>query len=190
MKTWVKLAWNLLIIVQLGLIILGFFYFETSLILKVLILLLMLIGILCLRPTPEILLYLILYLGLYDLYNVRYGLAIPLAIIIAIVFGLSCLIFYQESRFRQFLKELDKNLLLLFMTSIGLIILEIFLTMTFWPVDPKIKSLAIVIVFYVLTRVFYFYVNNVLNLKKIIILLGISFLILGSALIFNFLIGF
>lgn len=190
MKIISKYIWKFLTILSLVLVIFGFFYFEVSTTLRVMVILLGLIGLIYLSSMSEILMLLILYLGLYDLYNIRYGLAIPLALIILIVFGLATLIFYLESHFNKLFKEIEKNIFFLYLLSIGLIVLEIFLTMSFWPVDPKLKSLVIVVVFYILSRIFYLYINNVLNLKKAIVFILVSVLILGAVLVFNLIFGF
>jgi len=149
-----------------------------------------LLGLLTISSMGEILSLVILYLGLYDLYNIRYSLAIPLALIITIVFFLSMLVFYLETRFNKMAQNLAKNLFLLYLLTTGLIVMEIFLTMSFWPVDPKIKSLVIVIVFYLVLRIFYLYINNVLNLKKIVTLILICALVLGIVVAFNMWFGF
>lgn len=85
---------RLLLVLALSLVILGFCYFETSLFLKIAVVVLGLIGFLGLKTAPEILILLIYYLGLYDLYNIRYGLAVPLSIIILLVFLFTVFIFY------------------------------------------------------------------------------------------------
>lgn len=186
-----KYLWLLLTIFFAVLSIWIFIYFETSLSLRVMVILLAVIGLFGIRSgLEEIIILLVLYLGLYDLYNIRYGFAIPLSLIILAVFILTILIFLSWYRFKRVEGSLNKNLLQLYCVVIGLVVMEVFLTMYFWQVDPKTKSLVIVTIFYVIIRIFYLYINNVLNSKKIAILILISFLILGLVLIFNFLYSF
>ncbi|MFA6492673.1 MAG: hypothetical protein WCV58_00835 [Patescibacteria group bacterium] len=147
-------------------------------------------GFATIRGSSEILVLVILYLGLYDLYNIRYGLAVPLSLILLAVFGLTLITFTLWLHFRKIIKDLNKDLLWLYLVTIGLIVMEIFLTMSFWPVDPKIKSLVIVIIFYIICRTFYLYVNNVLNSKKVIVFILISLFILGAVLVFNMFFGY
>lgn len=190
MKIISKYFWQILSVCVLVLVICGFFYFETSTVLRALVIILGLLGLVAIRSTNEILVLLIFYLGLYDLYNIRYGLAIPLFLIILIVFGLTLFSFSLWAHFQKLSQEQNKDIFWLYLVTTGLIAMEIFLTMSFWPVEPKIKSLVIVVVFYIISRVFYLYINNVLNLKKTITFILISLLILGAVLAFNMFFGF
>lgn len=190
MKIIFKYSWQFLAIFTLVLVILGFFYFEASIFLRVMVIVLGAVGLMTIRSTSEILTLLILYLGLYDLYNIRYGLAVPLSVIILVVFGFTLLVFLLWANFRKIPHSLDKNLQRLYLVTTGLVVMEVFLTMSFWPVDPKIKSLVIVTIFYIISRVFYLYVNNMLHLKKVMAFIAISLLILGAVLVFNIFYGF
>lgn len=190
MKKIIENLWIVVGFITCFLVIWGFFYFEASLLLRIMIILFALAGLVAVKTSPEIFLLLIFYLGLYDLYNIRYGLALPLALILAGVFGFSLLIFYLEARLNKILACLDKNIFLFYLLLVGLMVLEIFLVMTFWPVDPKIKSLVIVIVFYLTSKIFYLYANSVINLKKIVVLIGVSILILAVVIAFNLWFGF
>ena len=70
-----------------------------------------------------------------------------------------------------------------FVVLVGLVILETFLSLSFWPVDPKIKSLIIVVIFYLIENLIYLYTHNVLKLKRIIGFLTAGFLILGLTIL-------
>lgn len=190
MKTLSNTFWKFSSILVLALVAFGFYYFEPSITLRILAIILSFIAILTIRSVSEILVLLILYLGLFDLYNMRYLLAVPLYLVILLVFGLTIFTFLLWGNLHQILKNLNKDFLWLYSIVTGLIAIEIFLTMTFWPVEPKIKSLAYVIVFYIIARIFYLYVNSVLNLKKIIIFILINLIILGIVLVFNMLMFF
>lgn len=181
--------WNFFSIIVLALVVLGFFYFETSTLLRIFVVTLGFISLISVRKNPEIFALFNLYLLFYDLYNVRYGLAFPLSIIILIVFGFTLAIFAFLVHFYKISKNLDKNLLWLYLAIAGLSVMEIFLAMSFWPVDPKIKSFVIVIIFYVIFRIFYLYANNVLNSKKVIVFMLISFFILAVVLTLNLFFG-
>ncbi|MCL5407028.1 MAG: hypothetical protein M1429_00820 [Patescibacteria group bacterium] len=190
MKIISKYLWEILGALVLILVVLGFFYFETSTILRVLVVILGLLSLMAIRSASEILALLIFYLGLYDFYNIRYGLAVPLFLIILTVFGLTIFTFSLWIHFQKLSQRQDKNILWLYGITTGLIAMEIFLTMSFWPVEPKVKSLVIVVVFYIISRIFYLYINNVLNSKKIVVFILISLLILGAVLAFNLFFGF
>lgn len=186
MKSLKASLWKYVAALSLLLVIAVFFYFESSFALRFMVVFLGLIGLFSFKQTPEILTLFVLYLGLYDLYNIRYGLAVPLSLILIAVFSLAVFVFFIWTKFAKF-SALNKDIFLLYLIIAGLAVMEIFLTMSFWPVDPKIKSLVIVTAFGILIKVFYLYVNNVLNLKKTAIFILISLLVLGGVLLFNML---
>jgi len=180
---------KLIFILSLVVVILGFFYFEFSLILRILVILLGLFGLGMYKRDPEILILIILYLGLYDCYNIRYGLALPLVIILLAVLGLSSFLFYMFAWSNQIIQNLAKERFFLYLVTAGLVILEIFLAMSFWPVDPKIKSLVIVVVFYLISKIFYLYAHNMLNLKRTIGFIMAGIIVLISVIVFNWWFG-
>ncbi len=185
-----KNLWKILLFLVLILIIWGYFYFETSWILRIIVILLGLIGLSYLKNFPEIIVTITLYLGLYYLYNLRYGLAIPLSVIMVLVLILSLFLFYVQAYFNKLTENISKNVLWLYLIANGLISLELFLAMSFWPVDPKIKSLVIVMVFASISKVFYLYINSMLNLKKIAVFLLVCVFVLGAILSFNWWFGY
>lgn len=180
---------KLITFITLTLTIFGFFYFETSLILRILVVFLSLIGVWQIRNLSEILILLILYLGIFTLYNIRYGLAVPTAVILAIVGILTSFLFYAQSRL-SILKPADKNLVNIFLLVTDLIVLEIFLVMSLWPVDPKTKTLVITVIFYLISKVVYLRFHNVLNLKRISGFLLASLVILATIFAVNWWMGF
>jgi len=167
-----------------------FFYFENSLVLGLLAIFLGLIGFWQFRRLPEILTIFLFYLGLYDFYNIRYGLAVPMAIILIGVLGLTVFLYYLLENFYQFSKILTKDILRVYLVVLVLIVLEIFLTMSLWPVDPKTKSLVIVIAFYLLIRLIYLNAHRVLNLKRAFGFVLVSFLILAAVISISWWQGF
>ena len=166
----------------LALVIAGFFYFETATVLRLLVILLGLVGLWQLKKLPEILAMLLLYLGLYDFYNIRYGLAVPMATILIGVFGLAIFLVYLLTKIYNLGEILDKNIILVYLLTAGLIVLEIFLAMSLWPVDPKTKALVIVIVFYLSMRLVYLNAHHVLNLNRAAGFVIASILILAGVI--------
>lgn len=179
-----------LVFVALSLTVAGFFYFEASLLLRILVVILSLIGLWQISKTPEILAMILLYLGLYDFYNIRYGLAIPMAVILVAVFLLVVFLYYFLARIYQFKELIDKNIFLIYLLTLGLVVLEIFLAMSLWPVDPKTKTLVIVIAFYLMSKLIYLNVNRVLNLKRAAGFVIASVLILAGVISFTWWQGF
>lgn len=167
----------------------GFWYFESSLILKILVLILAGAGLAVafgqptekppLRSPREFLILLILYLGLFSLYNLLYGLSIPLYLIMVAISVLVAGLFFGLLVLDRLETIIDPPLFWVFVVLVGLVILEIFLSLSFWPIDPKVKSLIIVIIFYLITNLIYLYTHNMLRLKRIAGFLAVGILILG-----------
>jgi len=174
----------------LGLEIFGFHYFETSLILLILLIFLALIGLWQLGRNPEIMVTLMLYLGLNDLYNIRYGLAVPMAAILIGALLLTFFLSYLLGRIYKYEEMIEKNISLVYLMASNLVVLEIFLAMSLWPVDPKTKSLVIVVTFYLMNKLIYLNVLRVLNLKRAVGFVIISILILGGVISLGFWQGF
>lgn len=174
----------------LGLEIAGFFYFEPSILLRILVILLGLIGIWQLNRLPETLILTMLYLGLYDFYNIRYGLAIPMALILLGVLALTIFLFYLQSRIHKYEESTNNDILLVYLFTLSLVVLEIFLTMSLWPVDPKTKSLVIVIIYYLASRLISLNIYRVLSLKRAFGFLLVSLLILGVVITLSWYLGF
>ncbi len=181
---------KILVFVALSLTVAGFFYFEASLLLRILVVILSLFGLWQISKTPEILAMILLYLGLYDFYNIRYGLAIPMAVILVAVFLLVVFLYYFLARIYRFEELIDKNVSLIYLLTLGLVVLEIFLAMSLWPVDPKTKTLVIVIAFYLASKLIYLNVNRVLNLKRSVGFVIASVLILAGVISFTWWQGF
>jgi len=172
----------------------GFWYFEPSLFLRIIVLIFSLAGLIIAfsrsdeKPTlvskREFLILLMLYLGLFSLYNLLYGLSIPLYLVMIAVLLLVSGLFFNLLVLDKLETVISPPLFWVFIVMMGLIILEIFLSLSFWPVDPKTKSLIIVVIFYLTTNFIYLYSHNVLKLKRIAGFLIVGLLIL-ALLIFN-----
>lgn len=166
-----------------------FFYFEVSFSLRLLVIILGLIGLAQIAKKPEILVLVNLYLIIYDLYNIRYGLAVPLAIIMLIVLAVSLAMSYINFQINEDSKFKNKDLLFVHLAAIALINLEIFLAMSYWPIDPKTKAITIALVFFIITKTVYLHINNVLSLKRVSGFLIVGFLILAVIYSLNFFYG-
>ncbi|MEI6039773.1 MAG: hypothetical protein WCP93_00250 [Candidatus Berkelbacteria bacterium] len=167
----------------------GFFYFETSIILKVLVVVIagvsFYMGIRHEAEKPpltshrEFLILFVLYLAVFTLYNLLYGLGIQLYLIMIAVWLLVTLLFLCMLILDKIDTLMRRALFWLFASLNGLVVLEVFLSLAFWPVDPKIKSLILVVVFYLITNLIYLYTHNVLRFKKVLGYFVVSVLILG-----------
>lgn len=173
----------------LGVSIFGFFYFETSLILRIMVVVLGLGSFIWgikvnkndspLSNKREVLILFILYLSLSSIYNLIYSLGIPLAVVMVSVCVLVFALFGGLLVIDRLNDRFAGPRFWVFVVLAGLVLLEIFLSLTFWPVDPKFKSLILVIVFYCMTNVIYLYAHDMLKLKRIINLLIVCVIILA-----------
>lgn len=169
---------KILLFVLLASSIVGFWYFESSLILRIAVIVLGVISLILaffnvpekpqLSSRRELLILLILYLGLFSIYNLLYGLSIPLFIVMLAILLLVCSLFFGLIMIDRVNTLISKPLFNLFIILMGLVILEIFLSLSYWPVDPRFKSLIIVVIFYLITNLIYLHVHSMLKLKRII----------------------
>lgn len=182
-----------LFIIVLGFCLWGFWYFEESFLLRVLALILVLASsYLVIKKSPtEIVLpnklelgaLTILYLGTYTMYNFLYGINLPLYIVMLVVLILVMALCYSLLTLDQFDTVLGKEIFRTFVVLMGVVTLEIFLCLYFWPIGPEIKSLIIVVVFYLMMSLIYLYIHGMLRLKRIVGYLVVCFLILGILLV-------
>lgn len=182
-----------LLIALLGGAVWGFWYFEESLTLRILILGLSIFGLALAFTTKdnklqfssrrELLMLLILYLGLFSLYNLLYSQNIPLYLIMIAVLALVAILLYSLLSLDEINKIMGLSIFQVFIFLMGLVILEVFLTLYFWPIGPEVKSLIIVVVFYLIISLIYLYVHSMLRLKRIAGYLIVSLLILTIILL-------
>lgn len=173
----------------------GFFYFEGSALLRALIIFISLFGLTKIFLQPrldkpattsrgEVLVLLILYLGFFALYNMLYGLGIPLYVVMVAVWLIVATLFTGVMMVDRFDLALTQPNFWFLVSLVGLSTLELFLSLTFWPIDPSLKSLFLVVFFYLGTNVIYLHIHNVLRFKKMLGYSIISLIIL-SLLIAN-----
>lgn len=182
-----------LFIIVLGFCLWGFWYFEESFLLRVIAVVLVVASsylVIKKKPTEIVLpnklelgALTILYLGTYTLYNLLYGLNLPLYIIMLSVLILVMALCYSLLTLDQFDTVLGKEIFRTFVVLMGVVTLEIFLCLYFWPIGPEIKSLIIVVVFYLMMSLIYLYIHGMLRLKRIVGYLVVCFLILGILLV-------
>lgn len=170
----------------------GYWYFEESIILRILTIFIALfgLGLGYLRKNNnysssklELAALLTLYLGSFTLYNLLYNINLPLYLIMLLLLILVSALFYCLINIDKLNQELEKDIFWLFIILLALTALEIFLSLYFWPIGPEIKSLVIVVVFYLIINLIYLYIHNMLRLKRIIGFVLVSLLILGIVLL-------
>jgi len=167
----------------------GFWYFETSLSIKILATILMLIGLLTLLQKSnvvqssnnrfEMLSLPTIYIGAFTLYNLIANINLPIYIVMIMVLILTTVTAFAVLSMNQTSELMKLELFYSFVLLIGLVATEIFLGLYFWPINVEIKSLVLVIIFYQIAALVYFYARSMLRLNKIVGSLVINFFILA-----------
>ncbi len=181
-----NLSFKIYLVILLVLSTFGFFYFENSFILRIIICTLGLISIWQINSLIELIILFTFYLSLNDLYNIHYWRGLPIAVIMIAVFLISIFLFYTRGRLEKLAENVKENIYKVYLAVIGLSQVELFLAMGFWPVDPRTKSLVIVISFYLFSKVVYLSSNNMLSLKRIAGYGIITIVILAAIIILSF----
>jgi hypothetical protein len=178
------------LLISLG-VIGGFWFFEESNLLKIIVIPVTVFAVIISMlnkkadyafKRSELAAYLIVFLGFLILFNLLYSINLPVAFIMMLAFLLTFISFVfilfdnQNSFF-------EKENFYLFAIISGIVSLEIFLTLFFWPVAPEIKSLIMITSFYLTSNIIYLYANSVLHLKKAIGFVIISFVIVTIILL-------
>ncbi|AKM82506.1 TPA: hypothetical protein DD449_01860 [Candidatus Berkelbacteria bacterium] len=164
----------------------SFLFFEENVTLKILAIILVLIGVLLTfkeRPSGtssrfELINLTILYLGFFSIYNLLYGVNLPLYIAMILVIVLIGLVFYPSLVIDEIGKSLSKEIINVYVVLTGFAIIELFLSLYFWPIDPGVKSLVLVVAYYQISSLVYFSSRSMLRLNKIGGYLLVNFLIL------------
>ena len=85
------------------------------------------------------------YLLFYSIFNVSVGFAMPLWLLMLIVVIIGFLIFYAV----LWASGLERAKTILYTVLFGFLMSEIFLIVSFWPVDPSAKSIVLVVTMYI-----------------------------------------
>jgi hypothetical protein len=187
---------KILFLIVLILTISCFWYFESAIIIKIFVIAIALIGIaLGYRPKKnistsskfELLSLLILFLGSLASYYAIYNIGLPMYVIMPIVLALVAGLFYLLVTIDEMVPMLGPDNFYLYIVLMGLITLEFFLSLYFWPITPEVKSLIIVVIFYLITNLVYLYINSMLRLKRIAGYVVVSLLIIGTILLITWL---
>jgi len=168
----------------------GFWYFESSMPIKISATILMLTGLFMsfkksrnqsslLNSRFEMLSLLTVYLGVFTLYNFIYIVNFPIYIVMAMILILVTVTAFTTLAMDGVDESLSKEIFYSFILLMGLIITEVFLSLYFWPINVEIKSLVLVVVFYQIMTLIYLYVRSMLRLNKIAGFLIVNFLILA-----------
>lgn len=173
----------------------GFWVFEENLTLKIMAIFLATISIvLAVRNSDkqasskfELTALLILYLGIFSLYNLLYSVNLPLYLVMIVILILVVALVFSVLSLDQVYGLIKKEVSNTFILLNGLVILEVFLSLYFWPIDPEVKSLVIVLFFYLILTLIYLHIHSMLRLKRVAGYLIVSLIILISIMLISWL---
>ena len=173
----------------LGLSVWGFVFFEESGLLRALVIILAVIAALSIVfitesservPTRvEAVGLFILYLSILSIYNYLFSSSLPLVLVMLAILCLVSLTFYLLITFYRSREMIDRKNTEFYIGLISLVTLEVFLSLYFWPIAPDLKSLIIVVIFYLLIHLVYLSLQNMLRLRKTVGYLLTTLLVLS-----------
>ncbi|MFA6423442.1 MAG: hypothetical protein WCW17_03260 [Patescibacteria group bacterium] len=131
-------------------------------------------------------LMLLAFLAYYNIYNflfIRpfgYNFPIGLGMVLAVL--LAVYLFYFGLIIKESTHE-NEELWSYYASIIGLIILEVFLVLVPWQIDPKNKAMILLVAFYLSWGLVCSRIENVLSLKKVFIYMILSVMVLSVTFI-------
>lgn len=111
------------------------------------------------------------YLLFYSISNISMGFSMPLWVLMLIVVVISFMIFYSI----LWASGLERSLAILYTVLFGFLMSEIFMVISFWPVDPSAKSIVLVVALYIFWGLLSHWIERVLTTRTVIeyILVGL-----------------
>ena len=119
------------------------------------------------------------YLLFFSISHFSVSLMLPLWILMIIVVFLCFLIFYSV----LWASGLERQVVILYSVLLSLLISEIFLVISFWPVDPSVKSLVLVVAIYIFWGLLSHWLEKVLTTRVVIEHLSIGLFLMALVLI-------
>lgn len=111
------------------------------------------------------------YLLFFSISHFSVSVDIPLWVLMVIVIFFSFAIFYSI----LWASGLERGIVILYTVLLGLIISEIFLVISFWPVDPSAKSIVLVVAMYIFWGLLSHWLEKIMSFRIVLeyVLLGI-----------------
>lgn len=116
------------------------------------------------------------YLLFYSVFHVSVGFAMQLWLLMLIVVIIGFLIFYAI----LWASGLDRSKTILYTVLFGFLMSEIFLIVSFWPVDPSAKSIVLVVTMYIFWGLLSHWLEKVLTARVVMeyLFVGIVLMVL------------
>jgi hypothetical protein len=119
------------------------------------------------------------YLLFYSIFHVSVGFALPLWILMIMVVSFGFTIFYSI----LWASGLDRSSTILYTVLFGLLMSEIFLIVSFWPVDPSAKSIVLVVAMYIYWGLLSHWLERVLTRRVVIEYILVGVLLMSVVLV-------
>lgn len=164
--------------------LLSFWYFESSVFIKILALILAAAGIFLAAkkksPQYELASLLTVYFGAFTFYNLIYVVNFPIYMVMILILILLMTVAFTALTMDGINELMGREVFLSLIFLLGLISVEVFLSLYFWPINLEIKSLVLVVIFYQTTSLIYLYVRSMLRLNRVVGFLIVNLLILAT----------
>lgn len=182
---WGPVSKRLIVTALLLVGVLGFWFFQNFIFLKILAVALAVLALYTfwLADKGEIIVFATLYFGIYSLYNLYFSGALfpnylwESMLTIAVAAGLLFLILFWPYRHLYSTAEL-----IFYQILTILILMEIFIALTFWPINPETRSLILVLAFYACSSLYLAKITATLNFSTTARILVLSGALLTLAL--------
>lgn len=119
------------------------------------------------------------YLLFFAIGHLSVSLAMPLWLLMIIVVFLSFSIFYAI----LWASGLERNLVVLYTVLLGFLISEIFLIISFWPVDPSAKSIVLVVALYIFWGILSHWLEKILTTRVVVEYILVGLFLMGLVLV-------
>jgi len=148
--------------------IVGFFHFEYTWFYKLAIVAMSFIGLIWYlgQGKLDFAIYLVFALAVYNLDNLNLVSGWQLFLIMFFIIVLNSYLFYLMLFFDSE-TDISLNFLIFYTVLFDLFVIEIFLSLSYWPANPISKSIILVSLFYLFYQIAYYRFQNMLQLKKI-----------------------
>ena len=169
---------NIAVLIMLFCSLFGFLNFETSWAVKIIIAALTMTVIIYFfwKKNSELVILVLYFLSLFDVYNLYFMLGLPLWFSMLLAFCLSGAVLYFLFVIKK--KNIEKNLALFYAAFYALVALEVFLSLIPWPADPRNKAMIILGIFYLFYNTVFLKGDNEWEFKRVLPYISIALIII------------
>lgn len=180
---------NLVLLIINFFVFLSFLQFESSTLIKIIIIFFWIISLYLyfFKKQQEFLIFTLLYLVFYTSYSFYYHMnwSLWLVLIVLIIFLILTTYVFINSKNEEIMHfhQNNKNVLFFYYSLINLIIIEFFITLIPWPIDPKGKSIIILCVYYMIYGAIKLWNEKKFNISNLLIYLVVGIIIIFGIIV-------